>query len=72
MCEKLFTPNDYINPLSCILPWCTYVVILLCLTPDDFTNQGESAGVNGLTGSYLPMDLVNQKSRTAPYFVILL
>jgi hypothetical protein len=25
-----------------------YFIILLCLTPDDFTRQGESAPLNGL------------------------
>jgi hypothetical protein len=29
------------NPLSCIVP---YFIILLCLTPDYFTHQGDSAG----------------------------
>jgi hypothetical protein len=32
---------DCVNPLSCIVP---YFIILLCLTPDYFTRQGESAG----------------------------
>ena len=36
------------NPLSRIAP---YFIILLCLTPDDFTLQGEIVlGLNGLTG----------------------
>jgi hypothetical protein len=30
-----------VNPLSRIVP---YFIILLCLTPDDFTRQAESAG----------------------------
>jgi hypothetical protein len=32
-----------INPLSGNAPRCTYFIILLCLMPDDFTHQGESA-----------------------------
>jgi hypothetical protein len=31
----------FFNPLSCIEP---YFIILLCLMPDDFIRQGESAG----------------------------
>jgi hypothetical protein len=41
LCEKQLTPNNYNNPLSCIVP---YFIILFCLTADDFTRQGESAG----------------------------
>jgi hypothetical protein len=29
-------------------PDAAYFSILLCLTPDDFTRQGEGAGANGL------------------------
>jgi hypothetical protein len=41
LCEKHFTPDDYINPSSCNAP---YFIILLCLTPDNFTHQEESGG----------------------------
>jgi hypothetical protein len=41
LCEKQFTPNDYINPLSRIAP---YFITLLCLMADDFTHRGQSAG----------------------------
>ena len=39
-CYKIFEQSQC-NPLSCIAP---YFIILLCLTPDDFTCQGKSAG----------------------------
>ena len=44
--DGLITLSDHafclpFNPLNCIAP---YVIILLCLTPDDFTGLGEGTG----------------------------
>jgi hypothetical protein len=40
-CQGESTATQWVNPLSSIAP---YFIILLCLTPYDFTRQGESAG----------------------------
>ena len=47
----------------------THFIILLCLMPDDFTRQVESAATQWVN---LPMHLVNALSGNVPYFIILL
>jgi hypothetical protein len=41
-----------INPLSGNAPWCTFFIILLCLMPDDFTRQVESAATQWVNDWY--------------------
>jgi hypothetical protein len=61
-----------INPLSDNAP---YFVILLCLTPDDFTHQGESAATQWVNQTICPCTLLTlyvAMHPDAPYFIILL
>jgi hypothetical protein len=46
LCQHFFS----LAHLKDVLPIAPYFIILLCLTPDNFTRQGESAGrqFNGL------------------------
>jgi hypothetical protein len=52
--------KNYFNPLLGNAP---YFIILLCLTPDDFTHQGESSATQWVN---LPMHPVNPLSGNAP------
>jgi hypothetical protein len=54
------------NPLS---GNASHFIILLCLMPDDFTHQGESAATQWVN---LPMHPVNHLSGNAPHFIVLL
>ena len=56
-----------VNPLSGNVP---YFIILLCLTPDDLTRQGESAATQWVNQT-LPMHPVNPLSGNAPGCVLL-
>ena len=48
-----YLPMCLVNPLSRIVPWCALnFIILLCLMPDDFTRQGESAGAEWVTENF--------------------
>jgi hypothetical protein len=51
-----------------------YFIILLCLTPDDFTRQGESAATQWVNQTICPCTLLTlySLSGNAPYFIILL
>jgi cytosine/uracil/thiamine/allantoin permease len=57
-------------------PNAPYFIILLCLTPDDFARQEESASTQWINQiDYLPMYLVNPlvaMHLDAPCFIILL
>ena len=49
-----------VNPLKWqCAPDAPYFIILLCLTPDDFTRQEESAANQWVNQTNLPMHLVN-------------
>jgi hypothetical protein len=41
-----------INPLSGNASWCAFFIILLCLMPDDFTRQVESAATQWVNDWY--------------------
>ena len=51
-----------------------YFIILLCLTPDDFTCQGESAATQWVKQTICPCTLLTkwQCIQMLPYFIILL
>jgi hypothetical protein len=51
LCEKQLTPNNYINPLRPDVP---HFIILFCLTAEDFTRQGESAGAEWVNWPICP------------------
>ena len=52
--------SSYINPLSSNAPKCAllYYCILLCLTPDYFTPQGESANTQWVNQTICPCILL--------------
>jgi hypothetical protein len=56
-----------VNPLSGNVP---YFIILLCLMPDNFTRQGESAATQWVNQT-LPMHPVHPLSGIAPRCVLL-
>ena len=52
-----------------------YFIILLCLTPDDFPHQGESAATQRVNHTICPCTLLTiwvAMRPDAPYFIILL
>jgi hypothetical protein len=52
-----------------------YVIILLCLTPDDFTRQGDGAATQSVNQTICPCTLLTllvTMCPDAPYFIILL
>ena len=52
-----------------------YFIILLCLMPDDFTHQGESAATQWVPQTICPCTLLTLQVAMrpdAPYFIILL